>query len=46
MLVIGRGGDGCARVDYGIGITEQDTAKFGGGLSIIIWLIAQTIINF
>ena len=32
-MMIGGGGGGCARADHGIGITEQDAAKFGGGLS-------------
>ena len=30
-MMIGGGGDGCARADHGIGITEQDAAKFGEG---------------
>ena len=32
VMMIGGGGGGCARADHGIGITEQDAAKFGGGL--------------
>ena len=27
-MMIGGGGSGCARVDHGTGITEQDAASF------------------
>ena len=29
-MMIGGGGDGCYRADHGIGITEENQAKFGG----------------
>jgi hypothetical protein len=29
-MMIGGGGSGCSRADHGIGITEEDEAKFGG----------------
>jgi hypothetical protein len=29
-MMIGGGGRGCARADHGIGITEENEAKFGG----------------
>ena len=28
-MIIGGGGSACARADHGIGITEEDAAKFG-----------------
>ena len=31
VMMIGGGGNTCARADHGIGITEEDAAKFGGG---------------
>ena len=30
MMMIGGGGDSCDRADHGIGITEENEAKFGG----------------
>ena len=30
-MMIGGGGSACARADHGIGITEENAAKFGGG---------------
>ena len=30
MMMIGGGGDSCDRADHGIGITEENQAKFGG----------------
>ena len=30
-MMIGGGGSACARADHGIGITEENEAKFGGG---------------
>ena len=30
VMMIGGGGDGCARADHGIGITEENAARFGG----------------
>ena len=30
-MMIGGGGNGCKRADHGIGITEENEAKFGGG---------------
>ena len=32
VLMIGGGGSGCQRADHGIGITEENEAKFGGTL--------------
>ena len=32
VMMIGGGGRGCARADHGIGITEENEAKFGGSL--------------
>ena len=32
VMMIGGGGFGCARADHGIGITEENEARFGGGL--------------
>jgi hypothetical protein len=29
VMMIGGGGSGCSRADHGIGITEEDEAKFG-----------------
>ncbi len=29
--MIGGGGSGCSRADHGIGITEENAAKFGVG---------------
>ncbi len=31
-MMIGGGGSQCSRSDHGIGITEENAAKFGGGL--------------
>ncbi len=31
-MMIGGGGSGCSRADHGIGITEENAARFGGGL--------------
>ena len=31
VMMIGGGGSGCSRADHGIGITEEDAAKFGNG---------------
>ncbi len=31
-MMIGGGGSGCSRADHGIGITEENAAKFSGGL--------------
>lgn len=28
-MMIGGGGDSCSRADHGIGVTEQNEAKFG-----------------
>ena len=33
VMMIGGGESGCARADHGIGITEENEAKFGGGES-------------
>ena len=30
VMMIGGGGNNCARADHGIGITEENDAKFGG----------------
>jgi hypothetical protein len=30
-MMIGGGGSACSRADHGIGITEEDAAKFGNG---------------
>ena len=30
-MMIGGGGDSCKRADHGIGVTEANEAKFGGG---------------
>ena len=30
-MMIGGGGSGCDRADHGIGITEENEAKFGSG---------------
>ena len=32
VMMIGGGGSQCSRADHGIGITEEDEAKFGGRL--------------
>ncbi|CAB4035679.1 Hypothetical predicted protein, partial [Paramuricea clavata] len=29
--MIGGGGSGCGRADHGIGVTEENEAKFGSG---------------
>ena len=33
VMMIGGGGSGCSRADHGIGITEENDAKFGAGTS-------------
>ena len=35
VMMIGGGGSGCNRADHGIGITEEDEAKFGGTASFL-----------
>ncbi len=32
VMMIGGGGSGCSRADHGIGITEENAARFGGAL--------------
>ena len=35
VMMIGGGGSACGRADHGIGITEEDAAKFGGSESFL-----------
>jgi hypothetical protein len=32
VMMIGGGGSSCYRADHGIGITEEDAARFGGSM--------------
>jgi hypothetical protein len=35
VMMIGGGGDACNRADHGIGITEENSAKFGGSVTFL-----------
>ena len=36
VMMIGGGGSGCHRADHGIGITEENAAKFGGSAGSVL----------
>jgi hypothetical protein len=35
VMMIGGGGSSCQRADHGIGITEENAARFGGGADFL-----------